>query len=33
MGEDTGLKLTVARYYTPKGRRIDGKGITPDRRW
>jgi carboxyl-terminal processing protease len=30
MGEDTGLKLTVARYYTPKNRRIDGKGITPD---
>lgn len=30
MGEGTGLKLTVARYYTPKGRRIDGKGIAPD---
>jgi carboxyl-terminal processing protease len=30
LGEDTGLKLTIARYYTPKGRQIDGKGITPD---
>jgi carboxyl-terminal processing protease len=25
-----GLKLTVARYYTPKGRSIQGQGITPD---
>jgi len=24
------LKLTVARYYTPSGRSIQGKGITPD---
>ena len=24
------IKLTVARYYTPKGRLIEGKGITPD---
>ncbi len=30
LGEDAGLKLTVARYYTPKGRQIDGKGISPD---
>ena len=25
-----GLKLTVARYYTPKGRSIQGQGITPN---
>lgn len=25
-----GLKLTVARYYTPNGRSIQGKGIVPD---
>jgi carboxyl-terminal processing protease len=25
-----GLKLTVARYYTPKGRSIQSKGIQPD---
>jgi len=25
-----GLKLTVARYYTPSGRSIQGQGITPD---
>ncbi|RYY79746.1 MAG: S41 family peptidase [Moraxellaceae bacterium] len=24
------IKLTVARYYTPKGRLIEGKGIVPD---
>ncbi len=30
LGDDAGLKITVARYYTPKGRQIDGKGITPD---
>jgi len=29
MNED-GLKLTVAKYYTPSGRSIDGTGITPD---
>ncbi len=26
----SGLKLTVARYYTPNGRSIQSKGITPD---
>ncbi|MBI4402919.1 MAG: S41 family peptidase [Deltaproteobacteria bacterium] len=26
----SGLKLTVARYYTPSGRSIQAKGITPD---
>jgi carboxyl-terminal processing protease len=25
-----GLKVTTARYYTPKGRSIQAKGITPD---
>ena len=30
LGDGSGLKLTVARYFTPKGRQIDGKGITPD---
>lgn len=25
------LRLTTARYYTPSGRSIQGKGITPDR--
>jgi carboxyl-terminal processing protease len=27
---DHALKLTTARYYTPKGRSIQAKGITPD---
>jgi carboxyl-terminal processing protease len=26
-----GLKLTTARYYTPGGKSLEGKGITPDR--
>jgi carboxyl-terminal processing protease len=25
-----GLKITVARYYTPSGRSIQGQGITPN---
>ncbi len=28
--EGYGLKITTARYYTPKGRSIQAKGITPD---
>jgi carboxyl-terminal processing protease len=28
--DNAGLKLTTARYYTPKGRSIQAKGITPD---
>lgn len=27
---DDGVKLTIAKYYTPNGRSIDGTGITPD---
>jgi len=30
LGPDTGLKLTTARYYTPLGVSIQGKGIVPD---
>jgi carboxyl-terminal processing protease len=29
-GRPCGLKLTVARYYTPNGRSIQGQGITPN---
>ena len=25
-----GIKLTIAKYYTPKGENIHGKGINPD---
>ncbi|MDD5297459.1 MAG: S41 family peptidase [Rhodocyclaceae bacterium] len=28
--DNTALKLTTARYYTPSGRSIQAKGITPD---
>jgi carboxyl-terminal processing protease len=28
--DGSGLKLTIARYYTPRGRSIQEKGITPD---
>ena len=30
MAHNDGLKLTVAKYYTPNGRSIDGEGISPD---
>ena len=30
MFQDDGLKLTIAKYYTPLGRDIDGTGIVPD---
>lgn len=30
MKDNAGLKLTTARYYTPSGRSIQAKGITPD---
>lgn len=29
-GNTTAIKLTTARYYTPNGRSIQAKGITPD---
>lgn len=28
--DETGMKLTTSRYYTPKGRSIQALGITPD---
>ncbi len=28
--DDTCVKLTIAKYFTPKGRSINGKGIPPD---
>jgi carboxyl-terminal processing protease len=30
LGNDMGMKLTIARYYTPSGRSIQEKGIMPD---
>lgn len=30
LSEDSGLRLTTALYFTPKGRSIQAKGITPD---
>ncbi len=30
LDESTGMKLTIARYYTPSGRSINGTGIEPD---
>ena len=30
LGEEKGLKLTVAKYFTPSGKSINGTGITPD---
>jgi carboxyl-terminal processing protease len=30
LGDGSGLKLTVARYYTPSGRSIQAEGIKPD---
>jgi len=30
LSDGSGLRLTTARYYTPKGDLIQGKGITPD---
>ncbi len=30
LANDTAVKLTTARYYTPHGRSIQAKGITPD---
>jgi carboxyl-terminal processing protease len=30
LGNNTAIKLTTARYYTPSGRSIQAKGISPD---
>ena len=30
LGEETGIKLTTARYYTPNGQSIQVRGVTPD---
>jgi carboxyl-terminal processing protease len=30
LGNNTAIKLTTARYYTPNGRSIQALGITPD---
>ncbi len=30
LGDGSAIKLTIADYYTPKGRNIHGVGITPD---
>ena len=30
LDESTGMKLTIAHYYTPSGRSINGTGIEPD---
>jgi carboxyl-terminal processing protease len=30
LGDGTAIHLTVARYYTPSGKSIQGEGITPD---
>lgn len=30
LGDGTSVKLTIAEYFTPKGRNINGTGITPD---
>jgi carboxyl-terminal processing protease len=30
LGDGSGLKLTVARYYTPSGKSIQSEGIVPD---
>src|SRR5690349_24029794 len=30
IGRDAAVKLTTARYFTPKGRSIQARGIVPD---
>ncbi len=30
LGDGTGLRVTIARYYTPAGECIDGQGVAPD---
>ena len=31
LGEESGIAITVASYLTPKGKNIQGMGITPDK--
>ena len=31
LGEDSGIAITVASYLTPKGKNIQGQGMTPDK--
>jgi len=31
LGEESGIAITVASYLTPKGKNIQGRGITPDK--
>ena len=30
LGDGTCLKITIAEYYTPSGRSINGTGVEPD---
>ena len=30
LGDGTAMKITIAEYFTPKGRSINKKGVTPD---
>ncbi len=30
LGEETGVKLTIARYFTPSGKSIEKTGVSPD---
>lgn len=30
IGDGYGIKMTIARYYTPKGKLIQGRGVVPD---
>lgn len=30
LGNKSALKITIAKYYTPRGRSIEGRGIVPD---
>lgn len=30
LNDGSGLKITIARYYTPLGRKIQGRGLKPD---
>ena len=30
VSDETGLRLTIAEYYSPNGSSINGYGVTPD---